>query len=804
MGRFISGLARRPGLAALALGAVAVLATFGLLRRPPATHFNEGPTWRAARVVEEQFGINFVVGLLVVFGPALEPEHEAPLRALEAAVEAEPWCANLVCPWDLPGLQRATLAECAASPLVRATLVGSDGRGLLLPVLYQPGSDAAFTHPSGDGARFAELVELAQRALDSARVAELERASTSGTQALGQESRQTAQLEVGFTGAWPLMEAQASAFQRERLRFQLFGAALGFLIACLAFRDVRATLLAGLPPVFGVALAIGTTRALGFGAAGFTSIVLPLLVLTIGFTDSLHIVVAAARERRRNYVSGAEAAARALSELAWPCALTSLTTAIGFASLALTGSRAIGEFGLSCAVATLVTFVTVTLSIPLLARTPLGSALERVRPPSFDTHESTSLDRASPDDDGRGLPRRSRRVGPIVPFIDSVVRATLRMPRAVAAVALLVTLALGYVTSNLAIDRYASADLAQSSDAARTLARVDRELGGMFQIGVRLDWDAATGPQSGEASGPSGPEILAVSRQVRALLAGTPHVTPTLGPDLVADSIITASFTPRGAARRDVAAIDDPDRRPLDSLVWLALRAAPRAWLSSTIDLGARRALVHARHPDRGSATLVPQFERLRRELGALERPGLRLTLVGTQLAYLETVSDVARDLAQSLVWAAVLILGTLALAFRSWRIGLAACVPNLLPIAASAAGLAVIGRGVDISTLTALTLSLGIATDDTIHVLARWRSGREAGLMPEVAAHRAVMHTLPALALTTLTLGAAFLQLLTSDLPTIRDFGLLAATTLGVAFLADVWLLPAFLVLTARRSGRG
>ena len=63
---------------------------------------------------------------------------------------------------------------------------------------------------------------------------------------------------------------------------------------------------------------------------------------------------------------------------------------------------------------------------------------------------------------------------------------------------------------------------------------------------------------------------------------------------------------------------------------------------------------------------------------------------------------------------------------------------------------------------------------------------------------------TLPALALTTVALTAAFGQLLTSSIPTIRTFGIVAATTLVVALIADVLVLPAILVaLPGRRRPR-
>jgi predicted RND superfamily exporter protein len=750
VGRAAAALARRPRLGAASLLLLVAAAALGWLRGAPFGSFDDRPAWRAAIATHSDFDLGREATLLAVFGPVLEPEHEPELRQLERAVEGLPWVAEVVLPWDLPGLGARPLGSLREHPLVRDVLLDRQGRGLLLPLRWD--GSAEWPEELDNDELYAAIAAAARAAAPS--------------------------LDVGLTGLQPIITAQSAAIGRERWRFQLFGALLGFAIASLAFRDLRATFLAGLPPLIGVGVAIGVTRLAGFGAQGFTSIVLPLLVLTIGFTDSLHVVVRAARARRAADITGAEASARSLEELAWPCFLTSLTTAIGFASLAISGSTMVREFGLSCALATLVTFVCVVLLIPLLARTPLGAALQRVRPPSFES-DPTEHGSSASESTARRAPGMGARI------IDGGLRAALRAPRFVAAAAIAVTLGFSALASTLQVDRRASTDLAEGSEAAETLARVDRELGGAFPLHVRLDWDENVG----------GAAVFAAARIARRALAGdgdstSSLVTPSIGPDLFADALRTTGDAPSTA---------------LDEVAWGALRALPERWTATMLDVDERRALVHARIPDIGSATLAPVFERIRAALVRAEQDGatggVRLALVGTHLAYLETVTKVARELAQSLALAAVLILVTLALAFRSWRLGLASVVPNLLPIAASAAGLALVGGSVDISALTALTLSLGIATDDTIHVLARWRIARERGLDAHTAARTAVLRTLPALALTTLTLTAAFAQLLTSDLPTIREFGLLAATTLATAFVADVWLLPAFLVVTAPRT---
>ena len=714
----------------LLVGLVAIALT-GVGRPAPVDTIQDGEDWVLASETRHAFGLDRTAGLIAVFGDVLDERNGDALRRLEQDLEALGWVGEILTPWDLPGARGQSLGTLADRPMIRGTLIPEGGQGLLLPLLVVEGQG--------------EEQDRARATWPGARWSEQLHATAEG--ALRAEGIRALDLEIGITGERPVIEAQSKAFQGERWSFMGIGALLGFLIASAAFRSVRATFLAGIPPLIGVVVSTGLARLLNLGSDGFTSIVLPLLVLTIGFTDSLHIVVATVRARKEGAETGAEASIHAIRVLAWPCALTSLTTAIGFASLATTGNALIVDFGLSCALATIVTFVCVVVAIPLLARTPLGNHLEKVEPPDFE-----GLQRAEDE-----------KAGPVARLIERGVRASLRAPRTVALAGAVLTITLAALAIGLGADRRAMSDLAEGSEAAETLRRVDDELGGIFPISVRIDWQAGTDTAV----------ALDVAREVVATLAAEPLIAGAHGPAELVDSV------PAG-------------------LVGLAL--LPSQLRDPWLHVDERRGLVHARVPDAGSAALIPVFERVRERLDALARPGVTADLVGSHIAYLETVDEVTSDLRRSLGLAALLILVTLGVAFRSWRLGLASVVPNLLPIGASATGLYLIGGQVDVSTLTALTLSLGIATDDTIHVLARWKDEEERGTEPTLAARLSVVRTLPALTLTTLTLTAAFGQLLTSALPTIRDFGLLAGTTLVAAFFADVWLLPATLLALAKR----
>ncbi|MEM1450183.1 MAG: MMPL family transporter [Planctomycetota bacterium] len=710
VGRWAGTIARRPAVGAALLVLAAALAVIGWRLEPPPSAWTEGEDWTRAADAHDHFDLDRVAGTLAVFGSVLDPANEAAVRSIESSVEEFDWVEDVATPWDVAGLANRSLAEAADHPLAGPAMVAASGEGLLLPILL-----SLSPVPPPD---WTEVVSASARRA-------IERTDADG-------------LDVGVTGLGPIVTAQSRAFRSERRRLTVLGVLIAFAIASVAFRDPRAVLLAGGGPLVGVAVSIGVARLVGLGAYGFTGVVLPVLVLSIGFTDSLHVVIAAARERQSGAQAG-EAMARAVEELAWPCFLTSLTTSIGFLSLALTGNPVVVQFGLSCALATALTFACVLLVLPLLARTPLGSALVRLRTPDLRTK------------------------------VGDLLGSTLARPRTWAVAAVALTAGLAALSLQLTPDKRSSTDLADGSPAAETLARIDRELGGVLPLRVQLAWDEGV-PRS---------DVVVAAREVRRALDREPLVTGAFGLEALVDALPPGEFG-------------------LD----LIASAAP-AWSAMLVDLEGRRALTYARMPDAGYAALAPAFDRIRAGLADAERNGVRAALASSQVAHLETTASLARDLGRSLAVAAALVLATLALAFRSLRLGLASVVPNTLPIVASAAGLVLVGGHAELPTLTALTLSLGIAADDTIHVLARWTRERARGANAIDGARAAVQGALPALLLTTITLSSAFGVLLTSSVPTIRTFGLLGAVTIATAFVADVLLLPPLLVATSRSRRR-
>ncbi|MEL6712366.1 MAG: MMPL family transporter, partial [Planctomycetota bacterium] len=612
VGRAAAAVAARPRVGGGLLALLVVLAVLGFLRPVPEARLDSEAIWQDARRTSEQFGLDAEAGLLALAGDArIGPELEETLLAVERAVEGLPAVSQLITPADL-GRQ----PDGGVDPLAIGRLV-HPGDGVLAPIVLRKDADAQDWRSA--------VEEAARGALADAPVA----------------------LDASVTGVRAIIDAQTTAFSAERLRFTLFGAFLGFALASLVFRSAYATLLAGLPPLVGLFLAVGIARLLGLGADGFTKIVLPLLILTIGFTDGLHVVIEAARARADGRASsGAAAGVEAVRTLGWPCALTSLTTAIGFSSMALSGNALVFDFGLSCALGTALSFVAVVLLVPLLARTRLSGSLERVgRARAAGEASSGASGEASGGARPRALPRP----------VDAALTRMLKRPILWAAVGAALTVFLTAAFLTMDADRRTIVDLADDSEAAAVLLDVDERFGGVFPLSVRLDWDAGVDYE----------EVVETSRAVSAALVDDPLFAAPVGPAEQSDYV--GRLGPLG-------------------LGTLSLLESPLL-SRSLVDEAGRSALVRTRVPDAGSATLVAAFDRLRARLDAIDAPGVRAELVGEHVAYLTSVDAVTRDLGRSLGVAAVLILATLALAFRSLRLGLASVVPNLLPLGAVGAG---------------------------------------------------------------------------------------------------------------------
>jgi len=590
---------------------------------------------------------------------------------------------------------------------------------------------------SGDGGTALVLARLGEGAVSIRELEPEVQALSRACEELSMEPVDGSLVSARLTGVPPIRVEIYRTIQREQRLFLVLSAAVCLAVAWALFRSLGATLLVAIPPI------VGGVWALGFlGLAGakidILGTVLPMIAIVIGFTDCVHLMLdvqgSLAEGRSR-----ARAAGDAIRHLGMACAMTSLTTVVGFGSLAFAEIPIIRRFGLMAAGCVALSFLAVMTVFPL--EVLRGGALARRS--------------------GRS-PRGSAGRRPV--------ELVLRRPGRVAAAGVALCAGLAAISTRLQPDNSLTEALPANSARAEALADLEHAFGGALPVYVVVEWD--------ESLGPASPELLETLERIESALAATERTSKPLSYLALLDAF------PNG--RADAAAV---------------LELLPEELVRRFVRVDRRRAIVTTSVPDEGSETMVPMFRDIET---AVERiagahAGIRAGLTGTDPVAREHLNRMILDLARSLAFATVVIFGLIAMEFRSLRLGLISLLPNLFPLVFVAALLVLTGKTLQMSSAMLFSVLLGLAVDDTIHVLARYRRARAAGSPDPVRA--AMAKAGRGIVCTTWILGVGFGVIAWSAVPTTQLFAVLTVVGLMAALLGDLVLLPALLVLFGPRS---
>jgi uncharacterized protein len=193
------------------------------------------------------------------------------------------------------------------------------------------------------------------------------------------------------------------------------------------------------------------------------------------------------------------------------------------------------------------------------------------------------------------------------------------------------------------------------------------------------------------------------------------------------------------------------------------------------------------------SSSIINEFDEIEKKLSEL---GLKAHVSGKMPIYHHMNGFVVKTFFSSIITAILIIAAMMILIFRSFKLGAISLVPNIIPLIWGAGSIWLMGKNVDMGTVVVGALCMGIALDDTIHFLSHYKKNLE--LDPDV--HQALARTLDdiitPLASTTLILILGFLVFLIGDFVPNQNLGLLTAIILFLALFMDIIVLPCLLLL--------
>lgn len=168
-----------------------------------------------------------------------------------------------------------------------------------------------------------------------------------------------------------------------------------------------------------------------------------------------------------------------------------------------------------------------------------------------------------------------------------------------------------------------------------------------------------------------------------------------------------------------------------------------------------------------------------------------------------DTQVTLIQDLAVSFSTAFLLITPVMMWMVRSFRLGLAIMLPNVLPVTLVFGLVAWLGWGLDIASILTASVALGIAVDDTLHFVSWYDRQKRLGSKALSSIRSCYQHCGQSMLATTAIACSAMTPFLFSEFLPTRTFAILMIALLAFALAADLVVLPAILLLFDRFQRR-
>jgi predicted RND superfamily exporter protein len=182
---------------------------------------------------------------------------------------------------------------------------------------------------------------------------------------------------------------------------------------------------------------------------------------------------------------------------------------------------------------------------------------------------------------------------------------------------------------------------------------------------------------------------------------------------------------------------------------------------------------------------------------------GCSYVLAGSGVMQATIASHLVPTLVESFAITFTIIFVTFIVVFRSGPARLNAMVPSLFAILVTFLVMRVTGIPLNIATILIATTVLGVTENDQIHFFYHFLERRRSGSTEQALAHSIRVAGHGILFATVINAGG-FLALALSDLPPMRQFGVITALAFTLAMLADFTALPAALWIFFREKPDG
>jgi len=655
---------------------------------------------------------------------------------------------------ETPAALTAAKARALRNPLLKGTLISSDGQATLL-MLYLKPEDA---QQENFDAGFLDLVNqiIAENQNGFARDDE-------GKLILDQNKHPVPDAAGKFAKIFPMgspvlhVAISKYIFRDQMLLLPLACVILLGLLGLL-MRSIHGVVILLINAVLANCWTLGLMAWFGI-PLNMLNYVVPALVVMIGSGSDVHLMIGATQQRARG-LNGLQAISETGRLIGLSLLLNTFCTVLGFASTLLTNIQVLREFGESAALAITLRFITTMFVVPAYLHvvdrwmTPKGAA------PKLDPHgvvlTNSFWDRCL-----------------TVPYIRLVSRYLVQRPFWVMLCCGIITGISLIFASRIRTDNDFAAFLRADSPVMQQLDTVSKRLSGTDIVDISFHG------QDGEYQRPERlTQILNFEQYLRSL----PDVDAVMGlPDILAlfnrefhDSDPAAYVIPQGV-RQVLSMFQQSELQPYATHDGSKINIVLRCNLHDTTRLNQ---LVDKITQSLQSGRFGPQL----------------FTVSGHAVLAAASVDEIASGQVASLSSMVCILGGMVAIVFLSWRAALAAIAANLTPVAVVFAVMGLCHVPLNLGTCMIAAISIGLAVDNTINLMVRYHDDLRRTRDKQQALHDTMAAEFKPIVLSGLSMAGGFLALSVSSFVPMQQFGLLSALVMILACFGDLIVTAAML----------
>ncbi|MFI5170818.1 MAG: RND family transporter [Chitinophagales bacterium] len=539
---------------------------------------------------------------------------------------------------------------------------------------------------------------------------------------------------------------------REFIVFSLLSVLLVSIVTYLMFRNFWCVFISML--TVGVSLMLFTGI---LGAAGIEqnvmSTLFPIVIIIIGISDAVHFIGKYIIELRKNPNKNI-ALFKTLADIGFATFLTAVTSAIGFMTMLTSNVPPIKFFGVLSGLGVLLVYFVVLFFISPLLKL-------------FSLKQLDSLTKKDENNWGR--------------FINSIYFSGKDHPSRILLTGGLILFVFIFGMTRISTDIHLEAGMPKNAQVTKDFHFFEENFNGFRPLEIAAEAKNGFTIDS--------PEILKEIDKVETYVKSFDIINGVQSITMVYKSLN------RAYEGDDPAAYKLPDEEIKYKMFANDLKKTKLSEINVLISEDKKYGRISGFVSDTGTDSIRSVQNSIKDFIAKNTNPEqVAFTVTGTGIIFDKNTEYLRNNIISGVLLAFLCIGIVMAFMFRNWKMVIISIIPNIIPLVVCAGIMGLLKIELDAPTSIIFGISYGIAVDDTIHFLSKFRIERMKGADMELAIRNTFHETGKAVFIMSVILLFGFLILLFSPTAAIFNIGLLTGITLFSAIWPDVFLIPIML----------